>query len=88
MIDPRYPNYRPLGERIGDLFWDHFGWFIGAFLILLIVVAFFGVRHDVEVHERYMQQCLNDGRKEYECAAMLRRPDSQTTVIPVPVYTR
>ena len=36
--------------------------------------------------DRLIMQCMDDGRKEYECRAMLR--DDSPTVVPMPVYVR
>lgn len=35
-------------------------------------------------HNKLMQQCLNDGHKEYECEAMLKTYSSTTFI---PIYT-
>lgn len=53
-------------------FWFIFGGL--AFVILLLVGLWFS-------DQRLMEQCLADGRKEYECSAMLRGGGG-TVIIP------
>lgn len=59
---------------------------LGGLLLLLVLFAIIiaaaiaGAKNDM----RLMAQCIADGRKEYECAAMLKR-NYTTTVVPMPV---
>ena len=43
-------------------------WLIIAVVVGFIIFAFYSM---VTTKERYMQDCLRDGRPEYECAAMI-----------------
>jgi hypothetical protein len=43
-------------------------WFIIAAIALIITAAF----ASASSRSRLVQQCMEDGRKEYECEAMLR----------------
>ena len=65
-----------------------------AYLTLIaVLIAFFGwlldkaIEHDRAAAEQFMQECIADGRKSYECKAMWRAGDSQTVVVPMPIYT-
>ena len=54
----------------------------------MILVSFLMIMHldaleDAE-RARLMQQCLDDGKKEYECQGLLARGQS-TTFIPLPI---
>lgn len=70
-------------ERFFD---DHLG---KIFICLgVIFVVLMGWLMNVGAHrdERLLAQCIADGKKEYECAAMLRR--DRTFVAPLPVVIR
>ena len=56
--------------------------------IIITALALMGVLvvANVKENDRLIMQCMDDGRKEYECRAMLR--DQSPTVIPMPVYVR
>lgn len=67
---------------------DH--WFVAGLLLAGVGVGFAAAiaAGDEEKHEAarmaaLMQQCLEDGKKEYECVAMLR--SGKTQVVPVPI---
>jgi hypothetical protein len=45
--------------------------------VLLLVVIFFAAKED----SRLIDQCLKDGKKEYECRAMLKNNCSSYPVI-------
>lgn len=47
---------------------------------LMIYVGF----AEVGEHKRLMAQCIQDGKKEYECEVLLRKPQAQ--IVPIPVY--
>jgi hypothetical protein len=66
-----------------DFILDHVGWFIGG--IVVLVIACFALLvvaaiDDGERRERLMHECLADGKKEYECEAMLKQD-----VVPMPM---
>ena len=68
--------------------WDDLG--EGLFLTVLSAGAVWGIgeiivtcNRDSDHQKVLMEQCIEDGHKEYECVSMLRSPES--TVIPVPV---
>lgn len=52
---------------------DIFIWIVGAIFILLLILM--GVQYD-----RLMKQCLADGKKEYECRALL---NSKAAYMPI-----
>ena len=52
---------------------------IVSFIVLIGMV----VVYDSDHKERLMQQCMEDGKKEYECESMLRKP--QSNIVPMPV---
>jgi hypothetical protein len=66
---------------MSDWFWDNLGWVLGG-LILLLLVALIAAGRD---RERLVQQCMADGRKEYECRAMFRE---NTTYVPMVIPVR
>lgn len=72
-------------DDIFDFLFENMPWIVAVVVIALCVITFVGIRHDNEVAARLMQQCLDDGHKEYECVSMLRSNEAQTTVIPVPI---
>ena len=55
-----------------------------AFAILGIVISIvvFGSA-DYGRHERLMRECIQDGRKEYQCEAMLK-DNSNVVLLPMP----
>ncbi len=55
---------------------------IGAVALLVIAVVVLETRNAGE-HQRLVQQCMDDGKKEYECEALLKRDRPTTFVIPV-----
>jgi hypothetical protein len=64
----------------------------GGFAIGLIGFAAWLVSWTIEggreadrAQARLMKQCMDDGHKEYECVAMLRRSSGTTHVVPMPV---
>jgi hypothetical protein len=54
---------------------------IGLCLGLLALLIWAGISSDRE-YARLVRQCIDDGRKEYECVAMLK-PDAPPVVVPV-----
>ena len=87
--------------RLEDLVEDikdfvHYNWPIAIVMALVVLFLafslFMAVRGADEkananaIHDRLMQQCLDDGFKEYQCVAMLdgeAKKRSSTTVVPV-----
>lgn len=59
---------------------------LGIFLIVLFLLAgvftFFSYQEMKERH-RLIEQCRNDGKKEYECKAMFKAPSSQYVPMPI-----
>lgn len=39
-------------------------------------------------HERLMAQCIQDGKKEYECVSLLKKPESTVTSVPIIIPIR
>lgn len=72
-----------LARRIEDFVFDN----ILLIGIALVVVGFIlmgiGFKLESDRENYLMQQCMEDGKKEYECAAIARQA---TTVIPVVIY--
>jgi len=58
---------------------------VGIIITALALMGVLIVANGKE-NDRLIMQCMDDGRKEYECRAMLR--DQSPTVIPIPVYVR
>lgn len=44
--------------------------------------AYYLVKKDNARYQQLMNQCLSDGRKEYECVGILRGNRSNTIIIP------
>ncbi len=62
----------------------HMGKILFGVLTLAIGgLIYLGMQSDKHM-ARLMDQCMADGKKEYECYAMLHHED-KTTVVPVPV---
>lgn len=55
-------------------------WVIGGALGLLTGWA---VIHDSNNRDRLMQQCMADGKKEYECVSLLKQ---DTVPVFIPIY--
>lgn len=75
-----------LGFILGAIF-DFDKTVVGGCFIAFIVLVFIGVGlANSEIgseHNRLIKQCMDDGKKEYECKALLRKP--QSNVIPMPI---
>jgi hypothetical protein len=56
-------------------------WIIIGVVAMLVTGVFVIESRSANEHERLMQQCLEDGKKEYECAALLKRDRSSTTIV-------
>jgi hypothetical protein len=64
-------------------FEEYFGWIIGGIITTLLIVFIWALISLNENHNRLMAQCMADGKKEYECVALLDSKD--TTFIPMPI---
>lgn len=53
--------------------------FLLAILIIALIFALIGANNK---HKRLIAQCIEDGRKEYECVAMLK---TDTQIVPMPI---
>lgn len=58
-----------------------------AFTALLISIPFAVVNSGKE-KESFMAECLEDGKKQYECTAMWRAGKRSTASMPMPVIIR
>lgn len=67
-----------------DFFYDNLGWIVlfivGATLLLVAIVL------GEKEADRLMKQCMEDGKKEYECRALIKQGD--TTYIPIVIPAR
>lgn len=76
--------------NLGDWVYEHSEKIaLGALAVFVAFVAgvvYLGIEGERE-KERLLRQCLADGKKEYECAALLCKPSSYPVIIPVPVHT-
>lgn len=68
-----------------DWFFDNVGWVLLAILGPLLVLIVLAMVEACKNDTRLLNQCLADGKKEYECVSMLRRPKSTTTFVPMPM---
>lgn len=57
-------------------------------LLALIVGAPMMVASERKAKESFMAECLEDGKKQYECTAMWRAGKNNTAVMPMPVIIR
>jgi hypothetical protein len=69
-------------RRFKDL-WPLYAVLLGFAALLVVMIQY--VRKDSAEYVRLMNQCLADGRKEYECVGILRRGRSANmpTVMPI-----
>lgn len=75
-----------LGFLVGMIAdWDErfVGGCLITFIVMFIVVLVMAINQDVQKKTRLMAQCMEDGKKEYECESMLAKPRS--SVVPMPV---
>ena len=68
-------------------------WLILSLIGVLFLIIFGGgwfawqsLKESKVEEARLMAQCLADGKKEYECVALLRKSESSTAVIPMPIF--
>lgn len=72
-------------QDIEALFWL----MVGCFAVWCLIAMGHYIYSDITAgntnHTRLIAQCMADGKKEYECVALLQRPQSNTQVIPIPL---
>jgi len=61
---------------------EYFGWILGIITVALIMLVIAAGMSSAAKHNRLMAQCIADGKKEYECEAMLK---TDTDFVAVPV---
>lgn len=57
-------------------------------VIVLIAALPFVIVGERKAKESFMAECLEDGKKQYECTAMWRAGKNNTAVMPMPVIIR
>lgn len=60
-------------------------WLIIFLITFIVLTVIFYSSAAEENRQRLIQQCMDDGNKEYECEALLKRPPQPTTIV-VPSY--
>ena len=68
---------------MGDFIYKYTGWIISIILIIFIGFIILVAIVETERDRYFFSQCMEDGRKEYECAAILRKNTSQFVYGPV-----
>lgn len=58
-------------------------WGVGAWLAGWALIFFASYLQDTRYYTTYMKECMDDGKKEYECAALF--PRGRTHIVPMPV---
>lgn len=58
---------------------------LGAVVGLVFGLAAFGIGHGSSEKQRLIAQCLADGKKEYECAALFNDRVDPGVYIPIPI---
>jgi hypothetical protein len=53
---------------------------VGCAALVLFVVIPYGLYLDYKKYTALLEQCLEDGRKEYECYALLKRHQASSSV--------
>ena len=61
---------------------------LGVALIMLFIAIPFVAVNSNKAKESFMAECLEDGKKQYECTAMWRAGESNTAARPMPVIIR
>lgn len=59
----------------------------GCVFILLVAIIFlpFGIYYEGKEYDRLMKQCLQDGKKEYQCVSLLKvRGTTRNSTVVVP----
>lgn len=71
--------------------WDSVDWLrCGCICLTGLVLGWLGVdylgaRKECRYRQGLIEQCIEDGRREYECVALLRAYSSGSTLVPMPV---
>lgn len=60
----------------------------GVLVVGLFIAMGIAASNENEKHDRLMAQCMADGKKEYECEAMLKSGKPLTTVVPTPMVIK
>lgn len=68
-------------------FGDYFFFGLITFMLSLVVLFFVAAFADVKENRRLVAQCMADGKKEYECVALLKDPPSHVMPVVVPIHT-
>lgn len=70
--------------------WNEF--VVGGFMIVLLATLFGGLGYAITMenaeHRRLIAQCMEDGKKEYECEALLKEPQSRVMPMPIVIPIR
>ncbi len=66
---------------------DSLGWILVGVLIIFLGIAGYAAVKGLEEENRLIEQCMMDGKKEYECKALFRNGNKSSTVMPVYVPT-
>lgn len=59
-----------------------------AFIVLLFIILGLAFSESESEHNRLIRQCMDDGKKEYECEALMRKPQSNVTHMPIVIPVR
>ena len=71
-----------------DFIFDYLFFALVALLLaLILVLPFLFIIKDNE-KDRLLKQCMEDGKKEYECVSLLRRQHQNMTLMPMPMIIR
>jgi hypothetical protein len=70
---------------IGDWIYENLGWCIAGLFVAVFGVLILAMMADSKESARLMRQCMDDGKKEYECKAMLKQ---DLVPIPMPIMPR
>lgn len=70
---------------MGDFIANHFVMVCLGVAVLLLGVLIWGISVDVANDNRLMAQCMADGKREYECVSLLRKPASQMVPVFIPM---
>jgi uncharacterized protein (DUF39 family) len=65
-----------------ELIEDNLGWIFGGLIVGAIALVIWAGMQSENKMNRLMAECMADGKKEYQCVAMLK---SNTDVVTVPV---
>lgn len=80
-----------LGFILGAIFDFDGAVAVGCFITFIALLfiglgwAIYGIESE---HNRLIKQCMDDDKKEYECEALLRKPQSNVTHMPIVIPVR